>query len=750
MFDVFYQGPKPGLFPFEKSATSLADAAAQSRTKFFWFIDGKNDYSNFDFEYKSVPWEEQYVHVWPSQWQQCGGTFFANKESATNEQWHFKNNIIIKRLEDLSNWTVPEEINQTQIDFSWHPNPIDPPYIYHFGSEYQQSIGLIYTVPGATEIKFAGPVAPDALGVMDIFFIDKSNSSSAKRYEKLLEKYPDIQKVRYANSMMDTIKRCISRTKTSKFWVVSSENVYDDFDFSWHAQPWQTYMTHVFGSQWQKWSDTFLINRWEFERHASWANSLEEFPNLNFVTDQPVVIPDDLYDIYYIDHGNDDNGGLKRIQDRFKQVKSTRYVTSYLDTFKRIVATATTEYVWIISSLCDYTRFDFSWQPEPWQREMIHVFPSANQTRGDTFYIHVESFKQQMVELDILDWFNVINYCDEQRVPRRAIPVIEYQGDDLISVIKQHEFKHPYTWFCHKNSDVVYNPSVWGEKDKKIVSFSAGNDYVLVPREAKNYISTQAYDYPYITKMPMIDKVQQDIIFISYDEPNADANWEILKSKFPYARRLHGIEGMEKALLKAAEMSTTNWYYAVFAKTELHPDFDFSFSPDLFQEPKHYIFHAENPLNGLKYGHMGVVLYNCNIVKSTTEFGIDYTMSSLHAVIPITSAIARFNSNPYQTWRTAFREAGKLAQFCDEKDNVENSYRLSVWTSEAEGEYSEWCLQGARDGVMFYEANKENKTQLKNAFNWGWLREYFTSLYQDADNPNLDDLQQRQQLWQQR
>jgi hypothetical protein len=206
---------------------------------------------------------------------------------------------------------------------------------------------------------------------------------------------------------------------------------------------------------------------------------------------------------------------------------------------------------------------------------------------------------------------------------------------------------------------------------------------------------------------------------------------------------------MEKALLAAAEMSSTDWYYAVFAKTELHPDFDFSFSPDLFQEPKHYIFHAENPLNGLRYGHMGVVLYNCDIVKATTEFGIDYTMSAAHAVIPITSAVARFNSNPYQTWRTAFREAGKLAQFCDEKDNIENSYRLSVWTSEAQGQYSEWCLQGARDGVMFYHANKEDKTQLKNAFNWVWLREYFSSLYKDTNQPDLNELQLRQQLWQQ-
>jgi hypothetical protein len=749
MFDVFYQGPKPNLFPFEQSADNLDHAAKLSRTEFFWYINGANDYASFDFGYQVTPWQAQFIHTWPSQWQQSSGTFFASKSAVADRQWHFTPNIVI-RNKDLTNWTIPEEVNQELIDFSWHPNPIDPPYVYHFGSEYQQSVGLIYTVPGATEIKFAGPMPTvgqkSALEVLDIFFVNMSNTGAKVRYEKLLSRYPQMQSIRFANTMMDTIKRCIARTRSNKFWVISSENIYDDFDFAWHAEPWQTYMTHVFGSPWQKWSDTFLINRWEFVRHAEWANSIEEFPNLNFVKDQLVYRPADLYNIYYVDHGNDpDNIGLTKINSL--EVKRTRYVDNYLDTFKRIMATATTEYVWIISSLCDYRLFDFSWQPEPWQKEMIHVFPSANQVRGDTFYIHVESFKQQMVELELLDWFNVINYCEEQRVPRWPIPVCEYEGDDLVTVIKQHEFKHPYTWFYKKDHSVVYNPSLWGAKDKKIVSFSPDNGYVLAPREAKNYISTQVYDYPYIDKKPLVKRPQQDIIFISYDEPNADANWAILSSKYPHARRLHGVEGMEKALLRAAEMSTTDWYYAVFAKTELHPDFDFSYSPDLFQEPKHYIFHAENPLNGLRYGHMGVVLYNCGLVKGITEFGIDYTMSSPHAVVPITSAIAKFNSNPYQTWRTAFREAGKLAQFCDEKNNVENSYRLSIWTGEAEGLHSEWCLQGARDGVMFYEANKENKTQLKNAFNWVWLRNYFTELYMNADDPDLVALQQRQLLW---
>ena len=937
MFDVFYQGPKPGLFPYEKPAKNLADAAQQSRTRWFWYINGQNNYKNFNFDYRSAPWEEKYIHVWPSQWQVNSETFLVNKYTVAEQQWHFLNQNPVTRLPsrenwyipdyidadtvdyswhpnpmdppyiyhfpvkwgwgnvggveyrvpgatehkyidiiiaetcgnpdywyipdnidpnsidytwcpnptdppliyqfpvkwgwdriggpeyrvpgardikylddfyartrsdmtcwvvpenidldsfdfswaphpaeepyiyrfptvwnavggpeyhvpgatqekyidvqvactlpDRTHWSIPEEVNADTVDFSWVPHPQDPPYIYHFGTDYQQSVGLTYTVPGATELKFAGPIPElgqhdkPVLEVLDIFYVDKSNKSSGKRYERLLEKYPHIQKIRYANSMMDTINRCLKRTKTAKFWVISSENIYDDFDFSWHAQPWQTYMTHVFGSQWQKWSDTFLINKWEFERHSAWAKSLEEFPNLNFVKDQPVYVPDDLHDIYYVDHGNE-NATIGAVKQRYPALKTTRYVNTYLDTFKRIMSTATTEYVWIISSLCDYTRFDFSWQPEPWQREMIHVFPSANQSRGDTFYIHVESFKQQMVELDILDWFNVINYCEEQRVPRLPIPYVTYKGDDLISVIKSHEFQHPYTWFTPYIRDVTYNPSIWGEKDKQIVSFSDRNSTVLVPREAKNCINTQAYDYPYVSKMRMILDTPLDIVYISNGEPDAERWHKHLLDCVDVGRRVvhrvANVNGRMAAYKAAADLSKTPWFFAVFAKIEVNPGFDWDWQPDMLQEPKHYIFHSRNPVNGLEYGHMGVIAYNKRLVLETEEHGLDFTLSKPHAVVPLLSATAHYNTTPELTWRTAFREVIKLKDDVVRNDSIESKHRLKIWLTVANGDHAEWSLIGAQDAVEYYDAVEGDYDKLLLSFEWAWLQAYWSKKY---------------------
>ena len=183
---------------------------------------------------------------------------------------------------------------------------MDPPFIYHFPSEWQEFSGLVYSEPGALEIKleyetpsFGEKISKPA----DIFYIDKLNTHAKTRFLELQKKYQNIQSVRYANSMMETIKRCANRSSTGKFWVISSENIYTDFDFAWHPNSWQGYMTHVFGSSAQKWADTYLINKHEFLRSAKWAKEVTELPNLNFVSDAKVVIPSDKYDVYLIDHG---------------------------------------------------------------------------------------------------------------------------------------------------------------------------------------------------------------------------------------------------------------------------------------------------------------------------------------------------------------------------------------------------------------------------------------------------------------
>lgn len=878
MFDVFYCGPKPGLFAFEQSATDLDDAARRSKTSYYWFIYGDNDYSNFDFDYVPVPWESAHLHTWPTQWNQYGGAYLANKRTVANREYHFHNTPVTAKsttehwqtlyrvdsfdyswcphpmdppyiyvfgnqwygpeqmptveyhvpgateckylyepratlaeqhdnhwhtlehctwdyswvpdpgdppyiyvfgnqwhdatimptveyhvkgaterkymeypraelIVDHTLWTIPDEIDQSNVDFSWVPDPGSPPYIYHFGSDYQISTGLMYTVPGATEPRFEGePPRIDrdknVLEVQDIFFVDRGNDTATTRYELLSNKYGRrVNRVRYANTIMDTIKRCVTRAKTNKFWVISSEYDYTDFDFAWHAEPWQTYMTHVFPSQHQKWSDTFLINKWEFERHAKWATKLEEFPNLNFVADQQVVKPDNLYNIYYVDHGND----VSRHQYELLRLTNpdivlTRFVDNYLDTFKRIMSTATTEYVWIINSVCDYSQFDFTWQPEPWQREMIHVFPSNGNDRGDTFYIHVESFKRQMIELELLDWFNVINYCEDQRVDWFPMPVHRYESDDLVTEIKNFDFKFPYAVFTNqKDMDFQsYATCLWTKKDRVIKRLSASGATTIVPRDIKADLKSQIYDYPYISdEKPIINDYFPgmvfsglDIVYISNGEPDEERWYEHLCYQSNYqAKWVRGVNGRTAAYQEAARRSTTPWFFAVFAKLEvLGNQFPwYTWMPDFFQEPKHYIFNSRNPVNGLEYGHQGMIAYNKRLVLENNTPGIDFTLSQPHESVPILSGIAHYNQSEWMTWRTAFREVVKLKHFMATGPTLETEHRLKVWCTVADGDFAEWSIRGARDAVAYYNEVGGDLAKLQLSFEWAWLKERFNS-----------------------
>ena len=539
MFDVFYIGPKPNLFAFERPVTSLKEAQNLCRTSYYWLLNGLNDYTKFDFDYKPVPWEQDHTHVWPSQWQQNGGTILAPKH-VTDHQWH------------------------------WHENKV----------ERKDSV--------------------------PIFYMDFHNPESAQQFSSLQEKHPDI--------------------------------------------------------------------------------------------------------------------------------KSVRYIGSHLEVFKRIIKQAKTEYIWIISSICDYSTFDFTWHPSQWQAEMIHCFSWTNEEhgrRGDTFYIHVESFSKQMCELELLDWFNVIHYNPEQIVYNFDFPVVVYKGDDLITAIKQHEFNSPYAQFIHED-DVDFswyqNICLWTEKDRQVVPYSTNKASCLVPRDVKQYLKTQIYDYPYLNTFDIVVKRSQklDIKFISNGEPEADTwfNHCLEHSRGSNIERIMDFKTRAEAYRAAALASRSDWFFAVFAKLEVDKDFDWNWQPDYWQGPKHYIFHARNPVNGLVYGHQAMIAYNKRLVLETTESGLDFTLSKAHEVIPIMSGTAHYNQDPWTTWRTAFREVLKLRHFMAQSPTVETEYRLNKWTTVAQGNYAEWSTTGAQDALEYYDNVNGDYSKLMLSFEWAWLRQY--------------------------
>jgi hypothetical protein len=362
---------------------------------------------------------------------------------------------------------------------------------------------------------------------------------------------------------------------------------------------------------------------------------------------------------------------------------------------------------------------------------MLHVFASDGEKFGDTFFMHVPTFAEYGDKKSLLEWYDV-NFVDIS-VRRKPMPVIQHSYDSQAEAVRALPFDGPLALYT--NTDYVQGNlatvPLWRTETKTIVPLSAGATSVIVPKAAVGDIRTQLYDYPFIDRTHRMLKEQPlDIVFISNGEPNAKSNYlqmtMYLANESRYTNRVHVVEGVNgrvAAYHAAARASTTPWFFAVFAKLEVNQRFDWTWQPDRMQQPKHYIFHAGNPVNGLVYGHQAMIAYNRQLALENTGVGLDFTLDQAHEVVPILSGTANYAETPWMAWRTAFREALKLRASLPD---VENEYRLKVWLKEDSGTIANghWSSKGAQDAVEYYEEVNGDPTELKKSYEWTWLASY--------------------------
>ena len=436
-----------------------------------------------------------------------------------------------------------------------------------------------------------------------------------------------------------------------------------------------------------------------------------------------------MFDVFIMDMGGHDDN-VANLKTLLPHARVVRYYDNHLDTLKRCISRCRTPFAWVISSCCSYYNFDFSYRAVPWESYQIHCWASGSQQYGDTFLVPVAEFKRQQA-VDRLEWYKDINWHSDG-VMRLPWPTIDCPTEDITSAVKNYEFGTPYAWV---NARTKFDAPLW--RDRVFYTFNKSNSVSLAPRDIKAHLKTQIYDYPHVLKQnqPVSSDKPLDIIYISNGEPRAELWYEHLSQSVSAAgatnwvRRVKDVNGRTNAYCAAAKASQTPWFFAVFAKLEVGADFNWAWQPDYLQEPKHYIFHSKNPVNGLEYGHMGVIAYNQQLVLDTDEHGLDFTLSKHHAVVPIVSAIAHYNTTPELTWRTAFREVLKLKDDDEKTGSIESIHRLNTWLTVAEGTHAEWSIKGAEDAVEYYELVAGDYTELMRSFEWAWLDEYYSKKY---------------------
>ena len=211
-----------------------------------------------------------------------------------------------------------------------------------------------------------------------------------------------------------------------------------------------------------------------------------------------------------------------------------------------------------------------------------------------------------------------------------------------------------------------------------------------------------------------IPVTELDIVFISYDEPNADKNFADLQSKCPWAKRSHGVFGSDAAHKAAANLSETDRFVGVDGDNIVDPDFfNIEIDTDIIKEDWVISWSGKNDVNGLVYGNGGLKCWPKHVVenmrtheasnilspKSLIEFCWDVHYVQMNNIY----SYVQNNATPYQAYRAGFREGVKMS--LDEGSVVKNKpltllheknlKRLLVWmTVGADALNGFWAIYG--------------------------------------------------------
>lgn len=229
-----------------------------------------------------------------------------------------------------------------------------------------------------------------------------------------------------------------------------------------------------------------------------------------------------------------------------------------------------------------------------------------------------------------------------------------------------------------------------------------------------------------------------DIVFISYQEINADVNWNRLKSRFPMAKRIHGVKGIHNAHIAAAKSCFTNMFWVVDGDAEVLDSFNFDHKVDKWTTQTVHVWRSLNPVNYLEYGNGGVKLLPRQLTVDMDVSKPDMTTSiSKHfRAMEKVSNITSFNTDPFNTWKSAFRECCKLSsKIIDRQKEEESNSRLRTWcTVGQDKQFGKYALAGAKLGTKYGMMNKDNIEALKMINDFSWLEEQFNKEYDGKEH----------------
>ena len=226
--------------------------------------------------------------------------------------------------------------------------------------------------------------------------------------------------------------------------------------------------------------------------------------------------------------------------------------------------------------------------------------------------------------------------------------------------------------------------------------------------------------------------IELDIVFLSYDEPNADKHYADLCNKLPWAKRVHGVKGSDAAHKAAAELSETEWIITVDADNIVNPKF-FNLDIDT-SNPKIQVYSwlGKNKLNGLLYGNGGLKIWKRDFIlnmktheaSESDRAQVDFCWEDGYRQFKECYSDTDITGSPFQAWRAGFREGVKMTlldgvkvapQEISERVWWHNLHRLRMWsTVGAHEENGLYAIYGARLGTWLANCTDWNYVEVRD------------------------------------
>ena len=255
---------------------------------------------------------------------------------------------------------------------------------------------------------------------------------------------------------------------------------------------------------------------------------------------------------------------------------------------------------------------------------------------------------------------------------------------------------------------------------------------VLCSKNGK--FSRREFDYKFIANKKEVNIAistpkPYDIVFISYQEPNADENYERILQRFPRCKRVHGVKGIHQAHIAGAKLCNTELFWIIDGDATIVDDFNFDYQVARWDKEMVHVWRSQNPINDMVYGYGGVKLFptDLTINMDTSKPDMTTSISTKFKAVHDISNITAFNTDAFNSFKSAFRECTKLSsKVIDRQKNEETEERLRIWTTVGKDRpYGEDAIRGAREGAAYGMANQGNTEALKKINDFDWLKEQF-------------------------